>query len=31
MYRIEKEFKFNHFKYVTSSNTCCCEKPIEED
>ena len=30
MYRIEKEFKFNYFKYGTSSNMCCHQKPIEE-
>ena len=27
---LKKEFKFNHFKYRTSSNTCYRQKPIEE-
>ena len=30
MYRNEKEFKFNSFKYIISSNACCRKTPIEE-
>ena len=30
MYRNEKEFKINHFKYRTSSNMCCRQKSIKE-